>query len=150
MHIDTLTNVATDSSVWVFVVLLFVSVFALWAIVKWAAKEFVSDDSQEVVLKWNKKRYYFLFAAIVSVLWLLFGAYGEGPPVEWDHAESYGSHKLLKDAPEPPTPEEIESDAEEKKSESLKEVEESFKNPSDEDDYIKRAIERSKKMEIRK
>lgn len=140
MHINNLLNIGTDSSVWTFVVIVLILSVILGIITKGLLNKYTE-------LKKFRAWYIVLATAAMCSIWLFFGAFGAGIPVELTTAEEDGIVDANEAAPEMPTKEEIAASQEEKKSAILRRLEENLDSGISEDDYIKKAIKRSQQME---
>lgn len=133
--------IGTDSSVWTFVI----GALVLSAILGWITKRLLKKYLDfEAFRVW----YVILAVGIMCGLWLLFGAFGPGQPVELTPAERDGIRDINIIAPEMPTKEEIEASQEEKKSAIIQKIEENLDAGPIEDDYIQKAIKRFEQMNV--
>lgn len=79
--------------------------------------------------------------ALASVLWVVFGAYGPGEPVDLPSPKEDGFRKAMRDLPA-----EIVHKEDDKLPAILREVQENSASDAGADEYILNAIERSKRM----
>lgn len=140
-----MSNLAQDWMAWIWVVKASVIV----ALIVWLfydalalAKESEMTYKQRHKIVWHIA---LKLGGIILVVVALFMFYGPGSAPETPAAEDDGHHKMVM-AREVPPESEIRGEAKEKKEEYLKKIEQGPEEARKEaDDYIKKALERSKK-----
>ncbi len=158
MDPNTSTNTGTDigqwisiAVAWVFCILTILLVFKFivkWrvAIERWDKRK--GGVNPEEVFKGVILSSLLGVGMLATALWLTFGAYGPGQPVNLPTAEQDGFNELIEEHPAEISDEEKEQLGREKLPEILKEVQrKAAQDAGTEDDYIKKAIERAKKMQ---
>ena len=131
-----------------------VVLFIIVPIGLWIVKDIVDtarDDSADED-DWKRVSFIILIKAIVLFVSIaaLTVAFGPGEPVNIPSPENTGSFQMNQEVSSPDTPEVIEEKAEQKKNKFLKEVESEKSLPKmteEADDYINKALKRSKDEE---
>jgi len=141
MHPNNLLNIGTNPSVWIFSAFFIVVAYFVGSFVEKKVSELYEDIAPRV------SRWHFVgVVAISCTIWIMFGGFGSGKPQQITPSSSDGVVELISEAPQMPTEEDLEKADEERKPDVLKELESNLSKEDDEDEYIKRAIERSKQM----
>ena len=161
MDPNTLTNVGTDFGVlisaivvWAFCIIAVVMVTRLFKKWRVANEEWhragEKDDTRQIHDRIARKIFISTLLAgglLATGLWLMFGAFGSGDPVQLPPPEKDGFWQQTQEAPDEITDEQKDALGEEKLPPILREMKEiSRRDAGAEDDYIKKAIERSKGM----
>jgi hypothetical protein len=79
---------------------------------------------------------------VIAISWLIWGGYGPGKAVPLTAVEDTGAANVVKDTPEPMAAVQKEADAEEKKPDMLRQLEENLDSKESADDIIHKAIQR--------
>jgi hypothetical protein len=79
---------------------------------------------------------------VIAITWLIWGGYGPGKAVPLTAVEDTGVAKVVRDTPDPMTAVQKEADAEEKKPDMLRQLEENLDSKESADDIIHKAIQR--------
>jgi|GEM_PF-6666255 len=161
MDPNILTNVGTNlgtwivaGAFWVFAIIMLVwisKIFTKWraAVRAWDNAGRNPDDERDAIVHFRKLAVFTLTTGglIATAIWITVAGFGPGTPVSLPDPKADGFYEQTQEAPEEPTEEERDKAAEAKKPAVLREVEEiSAKDAGTEDDYIRKAIERSKGM----
>lgn len=144
MHPNNILNVGTNPSVLIVAGILIVISFFVGGIIEKKVKE--ADIDVPFVNRYCRRWYIVGIVSTVCILWVLFSGYGAGDPTVITPASADGANEIVQDEPPMPLKEDVDIEMENRKPESLKELESNLSNGIDEDDYIQRAIERSKQM----
>jgi hypothetical protein len=144
MDPNNLTNIGTDLSVWVQLTVTVILIGLIFLGYYWAYLPY--KKLKEKGVKQTLIRGIVVSGVLFALLWIIFGAYGAGSPPQITPPEYDGFAQQVQKMPDEPTSQEIKEAGRDKLPSELRKVEEKAEEGKNEDEYIRKAIERSKKM----